>query len=129
VTFARDNALKTEAVVDMRKVWQDALRRNLGLTNPAAIAAELHPDRRVARLNPINRPQRQPQTTTARMVAMEKENIQTLVQSPQINLKLRRPRRAAPAVRAAAPDILLLSKLFQNYLTINSGFSKYDPQP
>src|ERR1041384_277019 len=30
VTFACANALKTDAVVDMRKVWIDALRRNLG---------------------------------------------------------------------------------------------------
>src|SRR5829696_7263903 len=79
VTFARDNALKTEAVADMRKVWKDALRRNLGLTNPAAIAAELQRRQESGEFKPINPPQRQPQTTTARMLAMEKENIQTML--------------------------------------------------
>ena len=79
VTFARDNALKTEAVADMRDVWIDALRRNLGLTNPAAIAAELHRRQESGEFKPINGPEHQPQTTTDRMVAMEKENIQTML--------------------------------------------------
>src|SRR5215204_6148147 len=79
VTFARDNALKTEAVADMRDVWIDALRRNLGLTNVAAVAAELHHPQESAEFKPINRPQHQPATTTDRIVAMEKENIQTML--------------------------------------------------
>ena len=79
VTFARENALKTEAVADMRDVWIDALRRNLGLTNPAAIAAELHRRQESGEFKPINGPEHQPQTTTERMVAMEKENIQTML--------------------------------------------------
>ncbi|HXD34093.1 MAG TPA: MobF family relaxase [Pyrinomonadaceae bacterium] len=79
VTFACANALKTEAVADMRNVWIDALRRNLGLTNHAAIAAELQRRQESGELKPITRPQRQPQTTTARMVAMETENIQTML--------------------------------------------------
>lgn len=41
VTFARDNALKTEAVADMRIVRIDAYRRNLGLTNVAAVARRI----------------------------------------------------------------------------------------
>src|SRR5215204_5443961 len=36
VTFARDKAMESEAVEDMRKVWGNALRRNLGLTNYAS---------------------------------------------------------------------------------------------
>ncbi|HEY4422583.1 MAG TPA: MobF family relaxase [Pyrinomonadaceae bacterium] len=79
VTFACANALKTEAVADMRNVWIDALRRNLGLTNHAAIAAELQRRQESGELKPITRPQRQPATTTARMVAMEKQNIQTML--------------------------------------------------
>src|SRR5215203_31171 len=79
VTFACDNALKTEAVADMRDVWIDALRRNLGLTNPAAVAAELHRRQESGEFKPINRPERQPETTTQRMVRMEKENIQTML--------------------------------------------------
>ncbi|HKF94984.1 MAG TPA: AAA family ATPase, partial [Gammaproteobacteria bacterium] len=79
VTFARDNALKTEAVADMRDVWIDALRRNLGLTNVAAVAAELHRRQESAEFKPINRPKHQPAITTDRMVAMEKENIRTML--------------------------------------------------
>src|SRR5215204_760507 len=79
VTFACDNALKTEAVADMRDVWIDALRRNLGLTNPAAVAAELHRRQESGEFKPINRPERQPETTTQRMVRMEKETIQTML--------------------------------------------------
>jgi len=79
VTFACDNALKTEAVADIRDVWIDALRRNLGLTNPAAVAAELHRRQESGEFKPINRPERQPETTTQRMVRMETENIQTML--------------------------------------------------
>ncbi len=79
VTFARDNALKTEAVADMRTVRIDALRRNLGLTNVAAVAAELQRRQESGEFKPINRQKHQPETTTERMVAMEKENIQTML--------------------------------------------------
>src|SRR5882724_3320245 len=41
VTFARDNAMEREAVVEIRKVKIDALRRNLGLTTYEAVATEL----------------------------------------------------------------------------------------
>jgi len=83
VTFACDNALKTEAVADMRDVWIDALRRNIGLTNPAAVAAELHRRQESGEFKPINRPERQPETTTQRMVRMEKENIQTMLDAKE----------------------------------------------
>src|SRR5205085_2321380 len=79
VTFARDNALKTEAVADMRDVWIDALRRNLGLTNVAAVAAELHRRQESGEFKEINRKEHQPETTTNRMVRMEEENIQTML--------------------------------------------------
>ena len=79
MTFARDNALKTEAVADMRTVRIDALRRNLGLTNVAAVAAELQRRQESGEFKPINRQKHQPETTTKSMVAMEKENIQTML--------------------------------------------------
>src|SRR5215467_7273681 len=79
VTFARDNALKTEAVADMRTVRVDAFRRNLGLTNVAAVTAELQRRQESGEFKPINRPKHQPATTTDRMVTMEKENIQTML--------------------------------------------------
>src|ERR1043166_5544170 len=41
VTFARDNAVEREAVVDMRQVMTDALRRNLGLTTHDAVTSEM----------------------------------------------------------------------------------------
>ena len=78
-TFARDNALKAEAVVDMRDVWIDALRRNLGLTTRDAVAAELHRRQESGEFINIKRQERQPETTTDRMVRMEKENIQTMI--------------------------------------------------
>ncbi len=79
VTFARDNAVEREAVADMRKVKSDALRRNLGLTNPAAVTAELHRRQERGEFINITRPERQPETTTNRMLAMETENIQTVI--------------------------------------------------
>ncbi|MGH9970480.1 MAG: MobF family relaxase, partial [Pyrinomonadaceae bacterium] len=79
VTFARDNAVKAEAVADMREVWNDALRRNLGLTNYAAVAAELHRREESGEFIKITRQQRPPETTTERMLAMEKQNIQTML--------------------------------------------------
>jgi ATP-dependent exoDNAse (exonuclease V) alpha subunit len=79
VTFARDNALKTEAVADMRTVRVDAFRRNLGLTTVAAVTAELQHRQESGEFKPINRPKHQPATTTDRMVTMEKENIQTML--------------------------------------------------
>src|SRR5207237_9475784 len=37
VTFARDNAMEREAVVELRKVKIDALRRNMGLATSRAV--------------------------------------------------------------------------------------------
>src|SRR5215204_3050696 len=102
VTFACDNALKTEAVADMRDVWIDALRRNLGLTNPAAVAAELHHRQESAEFKPINRPKHQPATTTDRMVAMEKENIQTMLEGKESRLPMVQAERVKEVVTAIA---------------------------
>src|SRR5215213_7937552 len=102
VTFARDNALKTEAVADMRTVWIDALRRNLGLTNHAAIAAELQRRQESGEFKPINPPQRQPQTPTDRMVAMEKENIQTMLEGKESRPAMVEAERVNEVVTAIA---------------------------
>src|SRR6185312_734678 len=79
VTFARDNATEREAVTDMRKVMADALRRNLGLTTYEAVASELH--QRIGRgeFVEIIRERRPREATTARMLEMEKFNIQTML--------------------------------------------------
>ena len=79
VTFARDKAMESEAVEDMRKVWGNALRRNLGLTNYASVAAEMHRRQESGEFKEINRKEHQPETTTNRMVRMEEENIQTML--------------------------------------------------
>ena len=79
VTFARDNAVQKEAVADVRKVKSDALRRNLGLTTPAAVMAEFHRRQESGEFINITRPERQPETTTKRMLTMETENIQTVI--------------------------------------------------
>ncbi len=102
VTFARDNALKNEAVTDMRKVWIDALRRNLGLTNYAAIAAELHRRQESGEFREINRQQGQPETTTKRMVAMEKENIQTMLDGKESRPAMVEAERVSEVVTAIA---------------------------
>ncbi len=79
VTFAREKVMEKEAVADMRDVWIHALRRNLGFTNYPAGAAEIHRRQESGEFLPITGPERQPQTTTERMLAMEKENIQTML--------------------------------------------------
>ena len=102
VTFARDNALKNEAVADMRKVWKDALRRNLGLTNPAAVAAEMHRQQESGEFKPINRQKHQPETTTKSMVAMEKQNIQTMLEGKESRPAIVEAERVNEVVTAIA---------------------------
>jgi flagellar biosynthesis GTPase FlhF len=102
VTFARDNALKTEAVADMRKVWIDALRRNLGLTNHATIAVELQRRQESGEFKPIMRPRRQLETTTTRMVAMEKQNIQTMLDGKKSRPAMVEAERVKEVVTAIA---------------------------
>ena len=42
VTFARDKVMEKDAVADMRELRIHALRRQLGFTNYASVAAEIH---------------------------------------------------------------------------------------
>lgn len=79
VTFARDNAVEREAVTDVRKVKSDALRRSLGLTTHNAVMTEFSRRQERGEFINITRPERQPEATTARMLAIETENIQTVI--------------------------------------------------
>jgi conjugative relaxase-like TrwC/TraI family protein len=76
VSFARDNAVEREAVADMRKVTVDALRRNLGLTTYEAVTTELRQRHQCREFIDITREQRPKETTTRRMLEMEKSNVQ-----------------------------------------------------
>lgn len=79
VTFARDNAMEREAVVDMRKVNVDALRRNLGLTTYEAVGTELSTRQQQGEFIGITREQHSRETTTRNMLQMEHSNIQVML--------------------------------------------------
>jgi conjugative relaxase-like TrwC/TraI family protein len=79
VTFARDNATEREAVTDMRKVMADALRRNMGLTTFEAVATELHQRIEQGEFVEIIRERKPRETTTQRMLELEKSSIQTML--------------------------------------------------
>ena len=80
VIFAREKAVEKDAVADMRKVIGDALRRNLGLTTYEAVMTELQRQMQTrGTFIRILRQQRPPETTTERMLIMEKENVQTMI--------------------------------------------------
>jgi conjugative relaxase-like TrwC/TraI family protein len=78
VTFARDNAMEREAVVEIRKVKIDALRRNLGLTTYQAVTSELARRQREGDFIGIVREPGSRETTTRHMLEMEQSNIQTM---------------------------------------------------
>ncbi|HJP94887.1 MAG TPA: AAA family ATPase, partial [Pyrinomonadaceae bacterium] len=102
VTYARDNAVQKEAVVDVRTVKADALARNLGLTTCDAVMTELN--RRFERGEFINitRPEQAPETTTQRMLAMEKRNIQTVIDGKGKHAAIVQPERVEGIVTATA---------------------------
>jgi conjugative relaxase-like TrwC/TraI family protein len=79
VTFARDNAVEREAVADMRKVTVDALRRNLGLTTYEAVTMELQQRQERGEFVGIIREQHQRETTTQRMLEMERSNLEKVI--------------------------------------------------
>ena len=79
VTFARDNAMEREAVVEIRKVKIDALRRNLGLTTYQAVTSELARRQREGEFIGIVREPGSRETTTRHMLEMEQSNIQTML--------------------------------------------------
>ena len=79
VTFARDHTIERNAVADVRDVWINAYRRNLGRTNYEAVRNEFSRRQESGEFINITRDHRTPAITTERMVEMEKENIQTVI--------------------------------------------------
>jgi conjugative relaxase-like TrwC/TraI family protein len=103
VIFARQKAVENDAVADMRKVIGDALRRNLGLTTYEAVMTELqHQMQTRGAFIKILRQQRPPETTTERMLTMEKENIQTMIDGKGSRPAMVEPERVNEVVTATA---------------------------
>ncbi len=102
VTFARDNAVEREAVADMRQVVTDALRRNLGRTTVEAVTTEMRPRQERGEFIDIIREQRPAEATTERMVRMEKENIQTVIDGKGMSPAIVRAARVKDVVAKAA---------------------------
>ncbi|HEY4425930.1 MAG TPA: MobF family relaxase [Pyrinomonadaceae bacterium] len=102
VTFARDKVMEKDAVADMRDLRMHALRRQLGFTNYAAVAAEIHRRQESGEFINITGPERQPETTTERMLAMEKKNIQTMVDGKENRPAIVEAERVNEVVTATA---------------------------
>ena len=103
VTFARDNAVEREAVADMRQIMTDALRRNLGRTTVDAVTKDLRlRQERGGAFIDIAREQRPPEATTERMVRMEQENIQTVIDGKGMSPPIVRASRVKDVVANAA---------------------------
>ncbi len=102
VTFARDNAVEREAVVDMRQIMTDALRRNLGLTTYQAVTRELRRRHERGEFIAIMREQRPPETTTQRMLKMEQSNIQTMLNGKGARPAIIGPERVSQIVATTA---------------------------
>jgi ATP-dependent exoDNAse (exonuclease V) alpha subunit len=71
--------MEREAVVEIRKVRIDALRRNLGLTTYQAVTSELARRQRKGEFIGIVREPGSRETTTRPMLEMEQSNIQTML--------------------------------------------------
>jgi conjugative relaxase-like TrwC/TraI family protein len=104
VTFARDNAVEREAVADMRHVMTDALRRNLGRTTIEAITTEVRLRQRRGEFIDILREQRPAEATTERMLRMEKQNIQTVIDGKGSSPAVVRAARVKDVVANAAQN-------------------------
>ena len=102
VTFARDNAVEREAVADMRQITTDALRRNLGRTTYEAVINELLQRKESGEFIDIVREQRPLAATTQRMVQMEKENVQTVIDGKGASPAIVRASRVKDVVANAA---------------------------
>jgi conjugative relaxase-like TrwC/TraI family protein len=102
VTFARDKVMEKDAVADMRDLRIHALRRQLGFTNYAAVAAEIHRRQENGEFINIMRQERQPETTTQRMVTMEKKNIQTMIEGKENRPAMVEAERVSEVVTATA---------------------------
>jgi conjugative relaxase-like TrwC/TraI family protein len=102
VTFGRDKVMEKDAVADMRNLRMHALRRQLGFTTYAAVAAEIHRRQESGEFINIMRQERQPETTTDRMVAMEKKNIQTMIDGKENRPAMVEAERVSDVVTATA---------------------------
>ena len=103
VTFARDKVMETEAVADMRDVLDTTRCAAISdLQTYAAVAAELHRRQESGEFIKITRQERQPETTTERMLAMEKENIQTMLDGKEICPAMIEAERVKEVVTAIA---------------------------
>lgn len=112
VTFARDNAVEREAVADMRQIKTDALRRNLGLTTYDAVTTELRLRQERGEFINIVREPRQPEATTHRMLKMEQENIQSVIEG----------KGSSPAiVRASRVKDVVANSAQSNQLKLNAN--------
>lgn len=112
VTFARDNAVEREAVADMRQVITDALRRNLGRTTYEAVTTELRRRQELGEFIDILRDQRSPETTTQRMLQMEQDNVQTVMDG----------KGSSPAVvRASRVKDVVANSAQHNQLKLNAN--------
>ncbi|HKR15330.1 MAG TPA: MobF family relaxase [Pyrinomonadaceae bacterium] len=79
VNFAIENAGEREAVVDKRTVLVDALRRNLSFTTYEAVLDEYSRNIKTGNLIRIVRNPGIEEVTTSQTVAMEQNNIRTVV--------------------------------------------------
>src|ERR1700694_4993670 len=102
VTFARDNAVEREAVADMRKVTVDALRRNLGLTTYEAVTTELQQRQERGEFVGIIREQHQRETTTQRMLEMERSKLEKRMTGQGTHQPIIGFERARPMVNGTA---------------------------
>jgi predicted ribonuclease YlaK len=104
VTFARDNAVEREAVADMRQVVTDALRRNLGLTTHDAVTSEMRRRQERGEFIDIIRDHRSPEATTQRMLKMEQENIQAVMDGKGSSTAVVRAARVKDVVANSAQN-------------------------
>src|SRR6266852_6316951 len=102
VTLARDNAVERELVANMRKVTVDALRRNLGLTTYEAVTTELHQRQERGEFIGIIREQHQRETTTQRMLEMERSNLEKVIDGQGTHQPIIGFERARPMVNGTA---------------------------
>src|ERR1043165_581520 len=102
VTFARDNVMERNAVADVRDVWSNAYRRNLGRTTYEAVRDEFSRRLESGEFISITRDNRTPAITTERMVEMEKENIQSVINGKGHALAIVRAERVKDVVAETA---------------------------
>src|ERR1043166_8423611 len=90
----------------------DALRRNLGLTTREAVTSEMRRRQERGEFIDIIREQRSPEATTQRMLKMEQENIQTVMNG----------KGASPAVvRASRVEDLVANSAQNQKLKLNAN--------